>query len=149
MVGAETSPTPEQIVHASCAALNDQAVLVRGASGTGKSSLVLELMSRGALLVADDRTCLRMSSNRVVAFSPDPLLGMIEARYVGLLRAQPAAPTPVTLVVDLDQVEAKRIPEVRTCNILGQSIALLHKSETPHFAAAVLQYLKSGLWTET
>lgn len=122
---------------------------MRGASGSGKSSLVLELMSRGAGLVSDDRTCLRMSTNLVVAFAPDPLLGMIEARCVGLLRAKPAAPTPVTLVVDLDEVETDRMPEQRRCNILGQSIALLHKAETPHFAAAVLQYLKVGPWTET
>ncbi|MFQ5437976.1 MAG: HPr kinase/phosphorylase, partial [Paracoccaceae bacterium] len=47
------------IVHAGAVAFDRRAVLILGPSGSGKSSLALELMSRGASLVSDDRTILR------------------------------------------------------------------------------------------
>lgn len=148
-MAVQPHPKPDIILHASCVALGDCAVLVRGASGSGKSSLALELLSRGATLVADDRTCLRKTQRGLIAYAPDRLLGLIEARMVGLLQAAVAAPTPVTLVVDLDQTEAKRLPDPRFCDLLGHSVPLLHKAETPHFPAAILQYLRGGPWKET
>ena len=54
---SETVPSHgETIVHASCVARDGRAVLIRGASGSGKSGLALQLMALGAGLVADDRT---------------------------------------------------------------------------------------------
>ncbi|MCE8006761.1 MAG: serine kinase [Aestuariivita sp.] len=135
------------ILHASCVAVVGRAVLIRGASGTGKSALALELMSRGAALISDDRTCLTRSAGAVIASAPETLSGLIEARGVGILRAPAGPPSPVMLSVDLDRTERDRLPPPRNQTILGQSIPLLHKVDSAHFPAAILQYLTSGPWT--
>lgn len=142
-------PAPDLIIHASCASLQGRAVLITGPSGSGKSSLALELMSRGAALVADDRTCLRTAPRGLIAYAPQSLLGIVEARGLGLLRAEPSAPCRVHLVIDLGQQEGERMPPPRTCDILGCSLPLLHDPQTPSFAAMVSQYLRCGPWTET
>lgn len=141
--------TADTILHASCVAVSGKAVLIRGASGLGKSSLALELMGRGAFLVADDRTCLIRHDRGVIAFAPAPLLGKIEARYIGILKAKTAPPTLVSLVIDLDHIETERLPPMRHCDLLGHDIPLLHKVDGPHFPAAVLQMLTTGRWNLT
>ncbi|WP_010141035.1 HPr kinase/phosphorylase [Oceanicola sp. S124] len=133
-----------RVIHASCVAVQGRAVLILGTSGSGKSSLALELLSRGAALVADDRVILTREGDRLIARAPETLSGMIEARGVGLLGAAPAGPQPVALVVDLDQTEENRLPPHRSTNLLGLSLTLLHNTGTAAFAAAILQYLREG-----
>lgn len=147
MSACYVTPDPDEIQHASCAALDGKAVLIRGTSGRGKSALTLELLALGASLVSDDQTCLIRRPRGVVAYAPDTLLGLIEARGIGILNADFAPPTSLTLVIDLDKIETVRLPIARFCDVLGQSLPLLHKVDGPHFAAAVLQYLRAGLWT--
>ena len=47
--------TPGMPLHASCAALRGDGVLILGPPGAGKSELVLRLLGRGWDLVADDQ----------------------------------------------------------------------------------------------
>ncbi|MEQ9695865.1 HPr kinase/phosphatase C-terminal domain-containing protein [Shimia sp. SDUM112013] len=131
-------------LHASCVACHGRAALIQGKSGAGKSTLALHLLSLGADLVSDDRTVLWRGRDGVMADAPEPLRGLIEARGVGILRALPAGPTPVALVIDLDADETERLPERRETQILGQSVPLLHRVDAPHFAPAILQYLAHG-----
>lgn len=133
-----------EVIHASCVAQGGRAVLIRGASGAGKSSLALELMARGAELVADDRVILTREGGALIARAPETLAGMIEARGVGILNARPAGSAPVALVVDLDHLETDRLPPQRSTNLLGVSLTLLHNTDTAAFAAAILQYLREG-----
>ncbi|WP_062014710.1 HPr kinase/phosphorylase [Aureimonas sp. AU4] len=94
-------------IHASAVAFGHRAVLIRGVAGSGKSALALALLSRRLFdgtpgrLLADDRVRLRVEEGRLVAFAPDTLKGLIEARGVGLLRVPAAEPCPVALLVDL------------------------------------------------
>ena len=44
------------LVHATAVAIDGQAVLLRGPSGSGKSDLALRLIDAGARLVADDQS---------------------------------------------------------------------------------------------
>ena len=131
-------------MHGSCVALEDRAVLILGASGQGKSALALELMALGAGLVADDRVILTREGEKVQASAPEPIAGRVEARFVGILNAAVAGPANLALVVDLDTDESERLPPRRSKNLLGVSLPLLHNSETRHFPAAILQYLKAG-----
>ncbi len=133
------------IVHASCVAFSGRAVLIRGPSGSGKSSLALQMMALGAELVADDRTRLIRSGTRLIAKAPQRIRGMIEARGIGLLGADTISEAPVRLVVDLGDVEAGRLPPRKETEILGLCLPLLHKVESPVFPAALMQYLKAGL----
>ena len=131
-------------VHATCVAFQGQALLITGASGSGKSALALELMARGAALIADDRTILTRQGGQLIASCPDTIRGQIEARCVGILCATPAEPTAVALIVNLDHVERERLPRARQEVIMGISLPSLHKCEGSHFPAALLQYLKEG-----
>ena len=99
------------IVHASCVALDGRGLLITGDSGSGKSGLALQLMALGALLVADDRVELKMSGNKVTAHSPANIRGLIEARGLGLLRADTVGPVALAYVVDLNRTETARLPD--------------------------------------
>ncbi|MFK7938516.1 MAG: HPr kinase/phosphorylase [Roseovarius sp.] len=115
--------------------------MILGQSGRGKSSLALQLMAMGAVLVADDQTCLSVHEDHLIADAPDTIRGQIEARFVGILAALHAGPTPVQLVIDLDQVEDARLPDHRTITLLGLTRPLIRGHDAPHFAAAVHLYL--------
>ncbi|MFV0513281.1 MAG: HPr kinase/phosphorylase [Jhaorihella sp.] len=132
------------IVHASCVALDGRALLIAGASGSGKSALALALMGLGAALVADDRVQLVCRNGRLLADAPPPIRGLIEARGVGLLPAHPAGLTPVVAVVDLDSEETERLPPPRQTVLLGVALPQFRKVGAAHFPPALIQYLKAG-----
>nr|WP_092809980.1 HPr kinase/phosphatase C-terminal domain-containing protein [Roseivivax marinus] len=132
------------VLHATAVAVDGHAALIQGPSGSGKSVLALEMMARGAVLVSDDRVILRDQDGELVASAPDPIQGMIEARGVGLLGADTVPHAAVCVVVDLTRTESDRLPPRRTVSLLSREVALLHKVEHPHFAAALVQYLKGG-----
>jgi HPr kinase/phosphorylase len=117
---------------------------ITGASGSGKSSLAIEMIALGAELVADDRVDIRRAVEGLVLSAPRAIAGMIEARGVGILGVDPAAPSPIMLVVDLGQTETERLPQRRHMLLLECPIPLLHKPATGHFPAALMQYLKAG-----
>jgi HPr kinase/phosphorylase len=139
----EVSAT-SQILHASCVALNECAVLVLGASGRGKSALALQLMAFGCTLVSDDRTEVRASSRGLLARAPGAIEGLIEARGVGILRAPSCQDVLLAFAVDLDKHEGERLPSLHTLEILGRTLICLHDPRTASFPAALLQMLKDG-----
>ncbi len=137
-------PRAETILHATAVCVGPRAALIRGASGSGKSALALEMMARGAQLVADDRVILQATAEGIVLTSPEQLRGMIEARGVGLLRAEAAASALLACVVDLDVSERERLPQVRNTLLLGVTVPLLHNVAKAYFPAALIQYLRGG-----
>ena len=139
--------TDHQIVHATCVAWYRRAVLIQGASGSGKSALGLMLMGMGCALVADDRVRLHKAGAQVVATAPDTIRNMIEARHVGLIRADAIDQANVVLAVDMDATAQQRLPERREVTLLGTKIPLIHRADGPHFASSILQILKAG-WSE-
>jgi serine kinase of HPr protein (carbohydrate metabolism regulator) len=110
-------------IHATCVALPEGGVLLRGESGAGKSDLALRLIDGGARLVADDRTDLVREGDRLIARAPAAIAGLIEARGVGILRLPPerlAAEVAVVLIVDLvDATSVERLPETTREALLG------------------------------
>lgn len=138
-------PNPqEEIIHASCVAMADRALLIRGGSRSGKSSLALDLISRGAAFVSDDRTVLRRVGDGVDASAPAPLAGRIEARGIGLLNAPFISSARVVAVVELDQVEPERLPPHRMTRVMGLEFPLILVSEQTCFPAALVLYLVHG-----
>ncbi|MFT6453004.1 MAG: HPr kinase/phosphorylase [Halocynthiibacter sp.] len=133
------------IVHGSCVALGNAALLILGPSGAGKSSLALQMMALGAVLVADDRTVLRAHpEGGVYASCPAPIRGQIEARGIGILEAASQISAKLSLVVDLSQQETDRLPPRRFHSILGNDFELVWGNDTAIFAAGLMQYLKGG-----
>ena len=133
-----------ETLHATCVAWGGAAALIMGASGTGKSALGLTLMGLGCQLVADDKVRLERHGNQIIASCPPTIAGLIEARGVGLLQADTAPPTPVTLVVDLENDETSRLPIRHTMACLGCELPLIKRIPDAHFAPAILQMLKAG-----
>jgi len=123
-------------------------LLITGASGSGKSSLALQLMALGAGLVADDRVVLEARDGVLTGNAPDAIAGLIEARGMGILRAEPHGPAAIVAVVDCDRTEAERLPPRRFAEVLGIHLPILHKGESAAFPAALMQYLKSGFQDE-
>ena len=104
-------------IHASAALVGARAVLVRGPSGSGKSSFVLALLRAAqsgvlsfARLVADDRAIVTASHGRLIVRPADTLAGLIEARGLGIVRLPYEGAAVIGCVVDLG-ADSKRLPE--------------------------------------
>ena len=115
--------------------------MILGASGTGKSTLALQLMALGARLVADDRTLLLRQGDALLARAPAPLLGLIEARGIGVIRVLPLQQARLVLAIDLDHTTTRRMPPPQSRSWHGIALPLLHKVEGGHFPAAILHYI--------
>ncbi|MCX5494924.1 HPr kinase/phosphatase C-terminal domain-containing protein [Kaistia dalseonensis] len=105
---------PPATLHASAARVDGAGVLVRGASGSGKSSLVLALLMADRLtnrLISDDRLIVTAEAGRLYAAAPETIAGLIEIRGQGIVRLPYVSPEPISLVVDLEPIErCPRLP---------------------------------------
>lgn len=103
--------------HATAILWGARAILLRGASGSGKSRLALELLAEArrlavhAALIGDDRLVLQAASGRLVARAVDPLAGLIEARGLGIVDIPHEPAGVVGLVVDLVRECPERLPD--------------------------------------
>ena len=72
-------------MHATCVDINGSGVLIVGRSGSGKSSLAINLLALGSTLVADDQCELVKKNNRFRVSKPASLPKSIEIRGIGLV----------------------------------------------------------------
>lgn len=131
-------------IHASAVAIGGRGLLIQGPPGSGKSALALALMGQGARLVADDRVILRVADGRLIAECPAAILGRIEARGLGILRADAAGPVPLAQVIDLGRTETERLPPWRTITLSGVTLPLALGPHGPHLASALMQLMRGG-----
>ena len=111
----------EVLANVSCVAIGGQAVLIRGAPGSGKSSLALALIDRGGELVGDDGVTLERREGRVWAAPPPVTAGKLEIRNVGLVELHPTA-APLALVVRLDRDAPRFIEQASVAELLGDHV---------------------------
>lgn len=113
------------LIQASAVAVEGRAVLITGEPGSGKSSLALALIDRGAKLVGDDGVSLVRDGNRAMAAPPPNISGKLEIRGVGIIELAPVS-APLALVLDLDG-EAERLPPdtLDTRELLGCTVPCL------------------------
>ena len=102
-----------ELVHGTCVALGERAVLLRGESGAGKSDLALRFLALEGeggdtpLLVADDQVWVEARGNgKVVASAPATLAGRIEVRGVGIMQVPHRSEATIVLVCDLSARES-------------------------------------------
>ena len=98
----------ELLANVSCVAVGGRAIVIEGAPGSGKSSLVLALIDRGAELVGDDGIQVERCGSQVIAAPPPNTAGKIEVRNVGIVD-MPARKAVIALVLALD-AQAPRFP---------------------------------------
>lgn len=93
------------------------------------------MMALGADLVSDDRTCLEAEGDRLWATAPKALAGLIEMRGLGLALVPYIPRAEVILVIDLDLVDAARLPQLRKTVIKDLCIALIPGKNRPNLAS--------------
>lgn len=128
-------------VHATAVAFGDVAVLLRGASGAGKSDLALRLLALadagyaglrvGRLgpirLIADDYVYLARHGDTVMVTAPEAIHGKLEVRGLGVIDVPTAPAATLRLICDLvTPVAVVRMPEAATADLLGISVPVLH-----------------------
>jgi serine kinase of HPr protein (carbohydrate metabolism regulator) len=114
------------LLHATCVAIADAGVLIRGPSGSGKSDLALRLIDGGADLVSDDICETAVKDGRLVATTPATIAGKIEVRGHGIINLPFRASVAVGLVVDLmPEKDIERMPETTTCVLDGVTLPRL------------------------
>lgn len=99
------------VLQASAVAVGGRALLIEGPPGSGKSSLALALIDRGAGLIGDDAVTLVADGERLIASAPPNIAGLLEVRGVGLVRLDVAPPAPAALILTLGGPAPARLPD--------------------------------------
>ena len=139
-------------IHATCIAFGKVGVLIRGPSGSGKSSLALRLIDGEgyglgdkklkATLVGDDQVLLWVDRKRLGATPAPQLAGLIEVRGLGILSAAYKRRVQIKLVVDLmPAASIPRLPEegFDTVELEGISVPRIALDATAAPAPAALR----------
>jgi serine kinase of HPr protein (carbohydrate metabolism regulator) len=139
-------------VHGSCVEIGGAGVLIRGAPGSGKSTLVhlllaaAEARGRAARLIADDRVMLARRGGRIVARPHPALRGLIEIRGLGIVRLPYDEAAVVRLLVDIVAApDMVRLPDPtdETALLLGLSLPRVVAAGAPGAVAIVLRSVMS------
>ena len=142
--------------HATVVEIDGRGVMIRGASGSGKTSLAIELIHRcrrcgiAAFLVADDYTLLSADpeTGKLASEVPGRIAGLIELRGYGIVevgRDRFKPETRLSLAVTLvDPAEAERVADPdRTIGLAGNSLPelALPRNSPVNAANAVIGWL--------
>lgn len=106
-----------QLHQATCVAIRGRALLIEGPPGSGKSSLALALIDRGATLVGDDGVSLEPSGTRLYASPAPHIAGKLEVRNLGLLEFATVSHVPIALVLRLDAESPRFIDIAETLDL--------------------------------
>jgi HPr kinase/phosphorylase len=118
-------------IHASCVTWGGVGILIRGASGSGKSRLAHFLIHRAPLFgmearfVGDDRIALEKRGDGLFARAPEPIAGLLEVRGLGLVRLPYLEETALGLVIDIvpeEEIPRLPLPEDLCAQLEGVSL---------------------------
>ena len=140
--------TPSPTLHATAVLIGSQAVLIRGASGSGKSRLALDLIQAAqnssnpalpfARLVGDDRVHVEATSSRLLVRPAATLAGLLEVRGLGIRRLPYEPVAQIGLIVDLAAPDAARLPAEAAETTVISGVILPRLTVAPGAAALPL-----------
>lgn len=129
-------------LHGTAVVLGDSGVLILGRSGSGKTSLALELIAfakgqgRFARLVADDQLFVRAANGRLVVEAPATIRGLVEVFGLGPTPSANEDIAVIDLIVRLVDVKsAPRFQEIGTEEVAGIEVPSLSMAEKSARAA--------------
>ncbi|WP_375289380.1 HPr kinase/phosphorylase [Qipengyuania sp.] len=100
----------EILANVSCVSMKGRGLLICGPVESGKSTLAMAMIDRGAILVGDDGIVLRRAHGRLWADPPPNIAGKLEIRGVGIVEL-PTISAPLCLAVTLGE-DGPRLPDV-------------------------------------
>jgi serine kinase of HPr protein (carbohydrate metabolism regulator) len=129
-------------LHASAVVVGERAILIRGASGAGKSTVVAwatAVLHPRATLLADDRVLVALQHGRLVARPHAALAGALERRGYGIVTVSHAPAAVLGLVLDISPAQPDRMPQLsaQTTDILGVSLPRLELQGGPELGVAL------------
>ncbi len=104
------------LIHATSISISSKGVLIRGASGMGKSDLAFRLMNLGATLISDDYTNVAVAKDKVILSPPNNIEGKIELRGIGIVTVPFKTKCALKLIIDL--VKPNYIPRLPDQNLI-------------------------------
>lgn len=104
--------------------IGGRALLIEGPPGSGKSSLALSLIDRGAVLIGDDGIMLARHGDRLIVAPAPATEGLIELRGIGLFTF-PAVSAPAALVLRLGEAAERYPAMVERVSIADRQIPVL------------------------
>lgn len=108
---------------ATAVSYKNQAVLITGPSGVGKTALALRLIENGAVLIGDDIVEIFIKNKQLYCKDKEKLKGIIEVRGLGLVAGlKVARPAKVVCIVRLTAQKTDRMPEIKTMVLLDKKI---------------------------
>ena len=123
--------------------------LIEGPTASGKSDLALRALAIGMRLVADDRTEVFASGDRLFGKAPPALSGLLEVRGVGITRIPALKFSEIVLLVrctDRDAIE--RMPLFHEETVCGLELPVLSlwpfEASAPQKMILALQHLGAG-----
>ena len=125
--------------------INGSGVLIVGSSGSGKSSLAINLLALGSKLVADDQCELIKNNNRFRVSKPASLPNSIEIRGVGLVSVPMVVETSLDWVVDMDEAETERMPDLRFTKIDGYRVPTVFGKNMDELASRIYVLVRNAL----
>ena len=134
-----------QIMHATCVDINGSGVLIVGCSGSGKSSLAINLLALGSTLVADDQCELVKKNNKIRISKPSSLPNSIEIRGVGLVSVPMVIETSLDWVVNMDEAETERMPNLRFTEIDGYRVPTVFGKDMDELASRIYVLVSNAL----
>lgn len=111
-------------------------LLIDGASGAGKTSLMLGLLERAeiegieAQFVCDDQALLSLEANRLIATSPTTIAGKVEIAGYGIIKVPHVSYTKIDMVVRIvPDSQMERMPKQKTTRLLERELRMIEVPE--------------------
>jgi HPr kinase/phosphorylase len=139
-----------EAIHGTAVLVGSDGVLIRGDSGSGKSSLALALIERGGKLIADDRLMLSAVNGRLIATPPATTAGQIELRGHGLISVPHERGCVIRLVADIVSDEGlERMPEPHqlSATLLGIALPRQPVPEAPEQGVRLVEAALTALYS--
>ena len=136
-------------VHATALIIKESGILIRGKSGSGKSSLALNLINEAkniglfSRLVSDDRVRLFATHDALIALPHPVIEGKIELRGIGVMPIDYEKSCVLRVVIDIDD-NPPRMPEFanETVEISGIKLLWIKIKMNEISTSAVMHFLK-------